>query len=62
MLRVGGTDPYQNVRDLEHCFLRDFFMWQIDFAIRVVGGGVLGQGLVQEEIRFTVCPELIILF
>ena len=24
---------------------------QVDFANRVVGGGVLGQGLVQEEIR-----------
>ncbi len=35
---------------------------QVDFASRVVGGGVLGQGLVQEEIRFSVCPELIIPF
>jgi len=35
-------------------------MLQVDFANKMVGGGVLGQGLVQEEIRFTVCPELII--
>ena len=34
-------------------------MLQADFANRFVGGGVLSSGLVQEEIRFTVCPELI---
>jgi hypothetical protein len=26
---------------------------------RLVGGGVLGRGCVQEEIRFVICPELI---
>ncbi|KAJ8311230.1 hypothetical protein KUTeg_011216 [Tegillarca granosa] len=31
----------------------------IDFANRYIGGGVLGGGRVQEEIKFTVCPELI---
>jgi poly(ADP-ribose) glycohydrolase len=25
-----------------------------------VGGGVLGRGCVQEEIRFVICPELIV--
>ena len=25
-----------------------------------VGGGALGNGLVQEEIRFMICPELIV--
>ena len=34
-------------------------MLQVDFANKFVGGGVLTSGLVQEEIRFTVCPELI---
>ena len=34
-------------------------MLQVDFANKFVGGGVLSSGLVQEEIRFTVCPELI---
>jgi hypothetical protein len=34
----------------------------VDFANRVFGGGVVGQGLVQEEIRFTVSPKLIITF
>ena len=33
-------------------------MLQVDFANKFVGGGVLSSGLVQEEIRFTVCPEL----
>lgn len=33
---------------------------QVDFANRYLGGGVLGGGCVQEEIRFLVCPELIL--
>ncbi|KAG0221642.1 hypothetical protein BGX31_009664, partial [Mortierella sp. GBA43] len=33
---------------------------QLDFANKVIGGGVLGYGAVQEEIRFAICPELII--
>jgi poly(ADP-ribose) glycohydrolase len=32
------------------------FMLQVDFANRVIGGGVLGHGCVQEEIRFLICP------
>ena len=32
----------------------------MDFANMYIGGGVLGHGLVQEEIRFMICPELII--
>lgn len=35
-------------------------MLQVDFANKYVGGGVLGQGCVQEEIRFLICPELIV--
>ena len=33
---------------------------QVDFANRYIGGGVLGEGCVQEEIRFLICPELIV--
>lgn len=29
-------------------------------TLRLVGGGVLGYGCVQEEIRFVICPELIV--
>ena len=32
----------------------------MDFANRMVGGGVTGLGLVQEEIRFLINPELIV--
>lgn len=32
----------------------------MDFANRFVGGGVTGHGLVQEEIRFIINPELIV--
>ncbi|KAL6472400.1 hypothetical protein MHYP_G00185880 [Metynnis hypsauchen] len=35
-------------------------MLQVDFASKFVGGGVLGRGLVQEEIRFLLSPELIV--
>ncbi|CAG5134342.1 unnamed protein product, partial [Candidula unifasciata] len=35
-------------------------MLQADFANKYVGGGVLGHGLVQEEIRFIICPEMIL--
>ncbi|KAF5300802.1 hypothetical protein FQR65_LT09105 [Abscondita terminalis] len=33
---------------------------QVDFANKYIGGGVLGFGCVQEEIRFLICPELLI--
>lgn len=33
---------------------------QVDFANRFLGGGVLGRGCVQEEIRFVLCPEMFI--
>ena len=33
---------------------------QLDFANMYIGGGELGHGLVQEEIRFLLCPELIV--
>ncbi|XP_077999725.1 poly(ADP-ribose) glycohydrolase-like [Glandiceps talaboti] len=35
-------------------------MLQVDFANKYLGGGVLGWGCVQEEIRFLICPEMII--
>ncbi|OWF39385.1 poly(ADP-ribose) glycohydrolase-like [Mizuhopecten yessoensis] len=35
-------------------------MLQVDFANKYLGGGVLGQGCVQEEIRFLICPEMIV--
>lgn len=33
---------------------------QVDFANQFVGGGVTSSGLVQEEIRFLINPELIV--
>ncbi|XP_068225013.1 poly(ADP-ribose) glycohydrolase [Palaemon carinicauda] len=33
---------------------------QVDFANKFIGGGVLGLGCVQEEIRFVLSPELIV--
>ncbi|XP_052262139.1 poly(ADP-ribose) glycohydrolase-like [Dreissena polymorpha] len=33
---------------------------QVDFANMFLGGGVLGNGCVQEEIRFLICPEMMV--
>ncbi|CAF4663314.1 unnamed protein product, partial [Rotaria socialis] len=33
---------------------------QVDFANKYIGGGVLGSGCVQEEIRFSICPEMLV--
>ncbi|XP_063384592.1 poly(ADP-ribose) glycohydrolase-like [Cydia fagiglandana] len=33
---------------------------QMDFANKRLGGGVLRRGCVQEEIRFVICPELLV--
>lgn len=33
---------------------------QVDFANKYIGGGVLNHGCVQEEIRFVICPELLV--
>lgn len=33
---------------------------QADFANAFVGGGVVGHGAVQEEIRFLICPDLLV--
>jgi hypothetical protein len=47
---VDSTGKIEDCRDSIH----------VDFANRFPGGGVLQTGCVQEEIRFTVCPECII--
>lgn len=35
-------------------------MLQLDFANKYIGGGVLNHGCLQEEIRFVICPELLV--
>ncbi len=32
----------------------------MDFANKYLGGGVLNSGCAQEEIRFVICPELLV--
>ena len=32
---------------------------EVDFANKVIGGGILGSGAVQEEIRMAIAPEMI---
>ncbi|CAF1313327.1 unnamed protein product [Rotaria sordida] len=43
----------QTIEDM-HGFL------QVDFANEFIGGGVMNEGIVQEEIRFTICTEMLV--
>lgn len=47
-----------NFAEDEYVFF--LFVLQVDFANRLVGGGVTGMGLVQEEIRFLINSELMV--
>lgn len=67
--RVVDTDitwlelglPVLPVRVVENGMIEDADdCIQADFANEFVGGGVLGRGAVQEEIRFAICAELIV--
>ena len=40
--------------------MSSFLYDQVDFANSYIGGGVLNAGRVQEEIKFCMCPELIV--
>ena len=33
---------------------------EVDFANKMIGGGILGSGAVQEEIRMAIAPEMIV--
>ena len=46
-IRIRPKYPYPNLQ----------LLLQVDFANKMVGGGVLGQGLVQEEIRLVEEPK-----
>lgn len=49
-----------NIHVFEDGFIEDQTdSLQVDFANRMIGGGVLGSGCVQEEIRFMLSPELL---
>ena len=53
--------PYLlKLASLEDGFIEDqTSCLQVDFANKMIGGGVLGSGCVQEEIRFMISPELL---
>lgn len=40
--------------------INTLIQFKMDFANKYLGGGVLNTGCVQEEIRFMICPELIV--
>jgi poly(ADP-ribose) glycohydrolase len=54
VLLLPAVDPNLKIEDAGADTL------QVDFANKRVGGGILGRGCVQEEIRFAICPELIV--
>ncbi|GBP58887.1 Poly(ADP-ribose) glycohydrolase [Eumeta japonica] len=55
---IGGTPLHVNSKGT----IEDDGMGllQVDFANKYLGGGVLSYGCVQEEIRFVICPELLV--
>ena len=48
------VDHYQKIEEASQKYVR------VDFANKYLGGGVLNTGCVQEEIMFTICPDLIV--
>lgn len=51
LCEVTFADPLVPLDEAADCL-------QVDFANKHIGGGVLTGGSVQEEIRFSICPEL----
>lgn len=59
----GNTSKFPNTFAVDHLGKIEQDgkgMLQVDFANKHIGGGTLHYGLVQEEIRFAICPELVI--
>lgn len=55
------SNPMPKVRFMdETCIEETSLCTQIDFANKKLGGGVLRTGAVQEEIRFLMCPEMLV--
>lgn len=53
--------PPSEVRIYSEMFIEETALCtQVDFANEYLGGGVLGYGSVQEEIRFLMCPEMFV--
>jgi len=48
-------DPHGRGTDVKYAFVGT----EVDFAAAYLGGGILGRGAVQEEIRFAQCPDLL---
>ncbi|KAJ1349427.1 hypothetical protein KIN20_004997 [Parelaphostrongylus tenuis] len=53
LMRLMATASDSSIEDSFGCL-------QVDFANEYIGGGVLNCGAVQEEIRFLICPEMIV--
>ena len=59
---IAQRKRYTNIHKFPpfYMYIEINFVLQVDFANKKIGGGVLGGGRVQEEIRFCICPELLI--
>ncbi|PIC17744.1 hypothetical protein B9Z55_023878 [Caenorhabditis nigoni] len=54
-------NPMPDVRIYDEMVIEETALCtQVDFANEYLGGGVLASGAVQEEIRFLMCPEMIV--
>ena len=60
-VHVHNVDAEAEIIGIEDmCNTLDGDCWEVDFANSSIGGGVIGAGALQEEIRFLQCPELIV--
>ena len=59
-VQIHKLSDYKLSKTSPPLFILCIYLLQVDFANKYIGGGVLGEGCVQEEIRFLICPELIV--
>ncbi|CAF0733922.1 unnamed protein product [Adineta steineri] len=56
-----STEPLCKIHVTKNKTIEDMDgLLQVDFANKYIGGGVMNEGCVQEEIRFVICPEMLL--
>ncbi|CAF4114273.1 unnamed protein product [Rotaria socialis] len=58
---IESQVPLSNIHMIANATIEDQHGFlQVDFANEYIGGGVMNEGIVQEEIRFTICTEMLV--
>ncbi|CAI2350536.1 unnamed protein product [Caenorhabditis sp. 36 PRJEB53466] len=58
--KLPEASKMMNIKYASRKIEETYLCTQVDFANKCLGGGVLKGGMVQEEIRFMMCPEMIV--